>query len=275
VGSTEITEQLVGQRRLAGAAGAGDAHHGRLALRARRRPALAQQRQLGLAEHAVFQRGQHAADRDLVVHRRRARHLAALRAGVAGRTSACHHVLDHLHQAHAHAVVRVVDALHAVVLQLADLLGRDGAATAAEHADVAGAALAQHVDHVLEVLDVATLVTGERDRVGVLLQRGAHHVLDAPVVAEVDHFGALGLDEAAHDVDRGVMPVEQAGGGHEAQGRRLGVDVGEVGGWRAHGALQNDGDRPHSVARHARPAPTVWFGRGPGGTRVATRPRRS
>jgi hypothetical protein len=66
--------------------------------------------------------------------------------------------------------------------------------------DVAGVALLQHVDHVLEVLDVPALVAGQRDAVGVFLQRGAH-VLDAAVVAQVDHFRALRLDQAAHDVD--------------------------------------------------------------------------
>ncbi len=34
-------------------------------------------------------------------------------------------------------------------------------------------------------------------------------------MSEVDHFGALGLQEPPHDVDGGVVPVEQAGGGHE------------------------------------------------------------
>ena len=85
---------------------------------------------------------------------------------------------------------------------------------------MAGAALAQHVDHVLEVLDVAALVGGERDGVGVLLQRGAHHVLDRAVVAQVDDLGALRLDQPAHDVDRGVVAVEQARGGDETQRAR-------------------------------------------------------
>ena len=44
-------------------------------------------------------------------------------------------------------------------------------------------------------------------RVGVFLQRGAHDVLDRAVVAEVDDFGALRLDQPAHDVDRGVVAV--------------------------------------------------------------------
>jgi hypothetical protein len=144
------------------------------------------------------------------------------------------HVLDHRDQAHVHAVIRVVDALDAVGLQLADFLRRDRAAAAAEHADMAGAALAQHVDHVLEVLDVSALVARQRDAVGVFLQRGTHDVLDRTVVAQVDDFRALRLDQPAHDVDRGVVAVEQAGGGDETQrraGRRAG---GNLGGGGAH-----------------------------------------
>src|SRR5690606_3659383 len=144
-------------------------------------------------------------------------------------------VLDHRHQTHLHAVVGVVDALHAVVLQLADLLRRDGAAAAAEHADVARAALAQHVHHVLEVLHVPALVGRDGDAVGVLLQGGAHHVLDAAVVPEVHHFHALGLDQAAHDVDRRVVPVEQAGSGDEAQRAALRLGLGKLVGGSAHG----------------------------------------
>src|SRR5690606_21088751 len=128
-------------------------------------------------------------------------------------------VLDHFHQAQLHAVVGVVDAFDAVGLELPDLLGGDGAAAAADHADVGGAALAEHVDHVFHVFDVAALVAGQGDGVGVFLQGGADDVLDRAVVAEVDDFGALRLDQAPHDVDRGVVAVEQAGGGDETQGR--------------------------------------------------------
>ena len=35
-------------------------------------------------------------------------------------------------------------------------------------------------------------------------------------MAQVHDLGPLGLQEPTHDVDGGVVPVEQAGGGHEA-----------------------------------------------------------
>ena len=118
-----------------------------------------------------------------------------------------------------HAVVRVVDPLDAVGLELGDLLRRDRPAAAAEDADVCGTDLAQHVDHVPEVLGVAALIGADRDRVGVLLDRRADDVADAAVVAEVDDLGARVLDQPAHHVDRGVVAVEQRGGGDKPQRR--------------------------------------------------------
>lgn len=128
-----------------------------------------------------------------------------------------HQILNHRHQPHLHAVVGVIDTLDAVGMEFGNFLGRDGAAAAAKDTDVAGTALAQHVDHVLEVLHVAALVTGQGDAIGVFLQRGADHVFDRAIVSEMDHFGALTLNQPAHDVDRGVMAIEQAGCSDEAQ----------------------------------------------------------
>jgi hypothetical protein len=81
---------------------------------------------------------------------------------------------------------------------------------------VLAAAAAQQVDHVLEVLDVAALVGRDRDALRVLLQRGRDDFVDRAVVPEVDHFGARSLQDPPHDVDRRVVPVEQARCGHEA-----------------------------------------------------------
>ena len=68
---------------------------------------------------------------------------------------------------------------------------------------------------------MAALVGADGDGVGVLLDGGAHDVGDAAVVAQVHHFRAVRLQQAPDHVDGGVVPVEQGGGGDEAQ-RRLG-----------------------------------------------------
>ena len=71
-----------------------------------------------------------------------------------------------------------------------------------------------------EILVVAALVGADGDGVGILLDRGAHDVGDAAVVAQMHHFGAVRLQQAPDHVDRGIVAVEQGGGGNEAQ-RRL------------------------------------------------------
>ena len=63
---------------------------------------------------------------------------------------------------------------------------------------------------------MAALVAAHGDALGVLLQRGRDDLVDRAVVPQVDHLGAHALEDASHDVDRGVMAVEQARGGDEA-----------------------------------------------------------
>ena len=91
------------------------------------------------------------------------------------------------------------------------------AATAVDP-DVAPTGRPQAVDQVAEVLDVAPLVGADGHPLDVLLDGRGHHLVDGAVVAQVHHLGALGLEQPAHDVDGGVVAVEQAGGGHEPNG---------------------------------------------------------
>src|SRR5664279_2721313 len=126
------------------------------------------------------------------------------------------HVVDHALEAHAAPVLGTVDAADAVGLQLADLVRGDDAAAAAENLDVACAPLPEQVHHVLEVLEVTALVAGDGNALGILLDGGVHDVLYGAVVAQVDHLAASGLEDPPHDVDAGVMPIEEAGGRDEA-----------------------------------------------------------
>jgi len=126
------------------------------------------------------------------------------------------HRQDHADQAESLAVFRAEDARYAVAVQVGDFGRHDHAAAAAEYLDVLAAASSQQVDHVLEILDVAALVARHGDALCVFLQRGRHDVVHRAVVAQVDHFGAVGHEDAAHDVDRGVVPVEQRGRRDEA-----------------------------------------------------------
>ncbi len=63
---------------------------------------------------------------------------------------------------------------------------------------------------------MAALVGAQRDRMHIFLDRGVDDFGDRTIVTEVDDFGARGLQDAAHDIDRGIVPIEQAGRGDEA-----------------------------------------------------------
>ena len=225
-------DELVGDGALARSARAGDADDGHG--RAGRRPLRAQPIARRLGHDLVLERRERARDRQVG---RRSR-LGGERRELLDARGALDQVGDHPLEPELLAVAREIDALHPVRLELGRLARGDRAAAAAEDADVPGALLAQHVDRVLEVLEVAALVGADRDPVGVLLDRGAHDVGDAAVVAEVDDLGAGRLDQPAHDVDRRVVPVEERCRGDEAQRRALRRDLVLVGakidGGRAH-----------------------------------------
>ena len=97
-----------------------------------------------------------------------------------------------------------------------DLRRDDDAAATSEDADVAGALFAEQLDEVLEVLDVTALIGADGDGLDVLLDGCIDDLLHRAVVPEVDHLGALRLQDPPHDVDARVVAVEQARRRHHA-----------------------------------------------------------
>ena len=97
----------------------------------------------------------------------------------------------------------------AVRLELLDLLVDDDAAATAEDPDVRRTPLPEEVDDVLEELEVTALVGGDRDAVSILLDRRRDDLVDGAIVTEMNHLGTLGLKDAPHDVDGGIVSVEQ------------------------------------------------------------------
>ena len=205
----EPPQQLVGQRRLARAAGAGDPEDGHAAP-ARYPPQLLQ---LVFGKRVALQGGDEPGQRPLVpaedvLQRRRP---IADRVDVAG----LDHRVDHPGQSEALPVLRGEDLLDAIGLEFGDLLRDDGPAAAAVDLHVGRAPGPQLVDQVLEVLDVAALIGRHRHALHVLMEAGDQHLIHRTVVAQMDHLGTLRLQDAPHDVDRGVVAVEQAGGRDE------------------------------------------------------------
>ena len=139
----EAVQQLVGDGALAGAAGAGDTdHRNAFARAAPRRPREASRSPAG--DHPVLERRQHPRHGEVVAGLGQVGHEGLLLRCL----GALDEVVDHPGEAEPEAVIRRVDALDAVRLELGSLGRSDRAAAAAEDADVAGAGLAQHVDGV-------------------------------------------------------------------------------------------------------------------------------
>ncbi len=204
----EPADQFVGEARLARAAGAGEAENRRLLLRCVGKDGP----DLGGAG-AVLARRDDARERPPVAPRKSGRIGGQPRGEI--EIGAGDDVVDHPLQAHDLPVFRRVDAGDPIGVELGDLVGHDHPAAAAEHLDVGRPRLAQQVEHVFEEFDVPALIGGHRDAVDVLLHGGGDDFLDRAVVAEINHLDAVRLQQPAHDVDGGVMPVEQAGRGNE------------------------------------------------------------
>ena len=207
----EAPHQLVGQRRLARAAGAGDPE-GRDGPAPGRGP---DQVEAVVAEGAVLDGGDDAGQDPLVAGEE-------LLPVVAGRgkdgVALGDHGVDHPLEAEGLPVLGREDAGHPVGLEGGDLLGDDHPAAAPVDPDVTASLLPEAVDEVPEVLVVAALVGADGDAVDVLLDGGGDDLVHRAVVTEVDDLGALALQQPAHDVDGGVVAVEETGGRHETDG---------------------------------------------------------
>jgi hypothetical protein len=126
-----------------------------------------------------------------------------------------HHFVDHALQAHGAPIVGREHARDAVRVQLRDLRRQDGAAASGEDQDAPPRG-GNQVVHVLQELEVSALVAGQGDALGILLDGAVDDLAHRAVVAEVDDFGSRGLQQPPHDVDRGVVAVEQRGRRHQA-----------------------------------------------------------
>src|SRR5687768_15756799 len=123
-------------------------------------------------------------------------------------------VVDHALQTEGTPVVRSIDSGNAIVHQFLYFFGKDDAATASKDPDVRGPSFPQQIVHVFEVFIVATLVAGDGDRLRILLNGSVHHFYDTSIVPKMNYLTACRLNYPAHDVNGGIMSIEQARGGH-------------------------------------------------------------
>ena len=127
------------------------------------------------------------------------------------------HILDHAIQPKPLAVLWRIHAADAVFLEQRYLLRQDDSASAREDTNVRGIPFTQPVDHVLEKLDVSSLIGGDRNGVCVFIQGCSYDLVNAAIVAEMDHLATVPHQQPADNIDARVMSVEQTGSRYEAQ----------------------------------------------------------
>ena len=216
----EAPQQLVHQAGFARPPGAGNAQHQRPRLPRPRRKRRAQR--LRALRPGALQAGDHPRHFKRVLRRKLRRlHLRRLRGP--GRPAFLDNHADHAFEAQLAAICRAENARHPGGVQRLNFCGHNGAAAAPINAHMARAALAQPLHQVAEELHVPALVGGNGDGLGVLLDGGFRNLLHRAVVAQVDHLCALGLQNAAHDVDGRIVAVKQRrrrNHAHRRRGRR-------------------------------------------------------
>ena len=207
----EPADELVGERALAGAAGAGDAEQRDVRRLGRVADGLAER----VVEPARLRAGDGPGDRVAVS----GQHRFGICWGEVPQVvvASLDDLIDHPRETETLTVLGREDGDPGLP-QPGDLLRHDHAATTAEDLDVIGTLLAQRLDEVLEELDVPALVGAHCHALDVLLQGCGDDLADRAVVPEVDDLRALRLQDAPHDVDARVVPVEQRGRRDEANG---------------------------------------------------------
>jgi len=102
---------------------------------------------------------------------------------------------------------------------------------------------------------MSALVAGQGDALRILLDGAVDDLAHRTVVAQVDDFGPGRLQQPAHDVDGGVVPVEQGRGRHQAHvvDGTVRLDAGSSGGGRrrGHRDLPDRGTAPKRRVRSA------------------------
>ncbi len=109
-------------------------------------------------------------------------------------------------------VVRRIDAADAIFLQPFYFRRKNGATATTENADMTASAFIEQIPEVFEEFHMTALVRRQRNRLHIFFDGCFGNFMYAAVMPEVNDFDSFGLQNAAHDIDSSIMPVEQGSG---------------------------------------------------------------
>jgi len=127
------------------------------------------------------------------------------------------HVVDHALQAYGLAIARGIDAAYTMLMQLFNLCWNNYAATAAKYLDVRCIQFMETIYEIFEIFDMSALIGAYGYGIDIFLDGGIYDLLHGAVVSEVNDLGTAGLQDTAHDIDGGIMAIEEACRGDEAE----------------------------------------------------------
>jgi hypothetical protein len=119
-----------------------------------------------------------------------------------------HGVLHHAHQPHLSTVIGRVDSGDAPLSQVLDLVRQDCSPTPTKQENMAEACFFENPLGMGEHLHSSTLVGGDGNRMGILLDGCPCYLLGTPVMTKVDDLAALALQNSAEDSYRRIVPIE-------------------------------------------------------------------
>ena len=73
-----------------------------------------------------------------------------------------------------------------------------------------GILLAKKLHHIAKILHMPTLIRTQRYALNILLNSTMYNLVNATVMPQMDHLRSATLQNTPHNINRRIMPIEQA-----------------------------------------------------------------
>src|SRR5687768_17271864 len=97
-----------------------------------------------------------------------------------------------------------------------NFLGKDGSPAATEYFNVPAAVVVEQVFHVFEKFNMPPPVGSDGNTMNIFLNGTFYYFPYTSVMAQMNDLRTFALQDAPHDIDGGVMSIEQGGSGNDS-----------------------------------------------------------
>src|SRR5699024_1818615 len=100
-------------------------------------------------------------------------------------------------------------------MELFYFIPHNNAASTAIHFNMRDITFFKQVHHIFKILHMTALVRANGNPLHVLLNSAVPNLFDRPVVTQMHDLGSAALQDSAHNIYTGIMPVKKAGRGYK------------------------------------------------------------